>query len=346
MIGYGRRVLEPREATVSLRFSLPFFRVTGSDPHEVEILAREGITLRDFANPDTRIRHRASIELLERGLVRYGPLLGLHAAERCEAGDFDALEYASRSCANLREANECSRRYMYLMHGAQEIRLIEEGDLAIWQQRITDDVPQPPAANDFALASAVVYARRYTGKPCRHIEVHFQHAVPTDMAEYVRFFGDARFRMGMPCNALIFERSQLDLPMSHAHPALHQAFEMHARALLERLKRTEGVSGRVRQLLVDQLRGGDVSMPTIARRLAMSVATLRRRLAEEGTSHTEILDDVRAELAQKYLLDPSLAISEVAFLLGFAHVTAFYKAFRRWSKGLTPAEFRAQNQHR
>ena len=91
------------------------------------------------------------------------------------------------------------------------------------------------------------------------------------------------------------------------------------------------------------LAAGDVSMADMARRTAMSVATLRRRLAEEGTSHSQLLDDVRRELAERYLSDRSLAISEVAFLLGFSHVTAFYKAFRRWSRGPTPAAFRAQS---
>jgi AraC-like DNA-binding protein len=73
----------------------------------------------------------------------------------------------------------------------------------------------------------------------------------------------------------------------------------------------------------------------------MSASTLRRRLADEGVTHTELLDDVRRELGEKYLADPRLAISEVAFLLGFSHVTAFYNAFRRW-QGLTPAEYRAR----
>ena len=90
----------------------------------------------------------------------------------------------------------------------------------------------------------------------------------------------------------------------------------------------------------------EATIRTVARRLAMSVATPRRRLGDESTSHSEILDDVRRELAEKYLADMSLAISEVAFLLGFSHVTAFYKAFRRWSQGVTPAEFRAQSQRR
>jgi AraC-like DNA-binding protein len=274
------------------------------------------------------------------------PLLGLKAGERWEPGDFDALEYASRSCATLREAIACSARYMYLMHGAQESVLIEEQDYARWELRISDSVEQLPQANDFALTSAVMYGRRYTGSHGGVKEVHFRHSEPTSMAEYHRIFPGAEIRMGARHNALVFTHGHLDTPMALAHAGLQAAFDLHASMMLERLKRAEGIAGRVRHLLVEQLRADDVSMTTVARQLAMSVATLRRRLSDEGTSHSELLDDVRRELAEKYLADMSLAISEVAFLLGFSHVTAFYKAFRRWSQGMTPAEFRAQTQKR
>jgi AraC-like DNA-binding protein len=326
---------------------IPFLRVTGTAPGDIELLAREGVTPKDFVNPDTRIKHRVMMDLLGATVQRLNdPLLGLRAAARVEAGDFDALEYASRSCATVRQSIACSNRYMYLMHGAQEARLVEQGELAAWELRITDDVEQLPAANDFALASTMWYTRRYTTDHDALREVHFKHSQATDEAEYARVFPGAEIKLGMPHNALVFKRSHLDAPMSLAHPGLQAAFELHASSMLERLKRTVGIGGRVRQLLVEQLRAGDVSMTTVARRLAMSVATLRRRLGEEGTSHSEILDDVRRELAQRYLADVSLAISEVAFLLGFSHVTAFYKAFRRWSQGATPAEFRGQSQRK
>ena len=338
---------ETREATVSLRWALPFLRLTGAHPDDIEAFKREGITLQDFANPDTRIRHRVSMEQLGRAVERTGnPALGLHAGERVEAGDFDVLEYAARACATLRDATHCANRYMYLMHTAQEGRLIEERERAMWQVTTTDDVPQLPAANDFAMSSACTFARRYTGQRWVLLEVHFRHDQPTDMAEYARVFDDAKIKLGMPHNAVVFLPQHLDAPMSSANPGLQAAFEMHASQLLERLKRREGVGGRVRQLLVQQLPAGDVSMASLARSLGMSVATLRRRLGDEGTTHSELLDEVRRELAAKYLTDMRLAISEVAFLLGFSHVTAFYKAFRRWSSGVTPAEFRARAQGR
>jgi AraC-like DNA-binding protein len=128
--------------------------------------------------------------------------------------------------------------------------------------------------------------------------------------------------------------------MLDANPGMRAAYELHASRLLEQLRPSDTLTSRVRQLLVEQLRAGNVGMDTIATKVAMSTSTLRRRLAEEGTTHTTLLDELRSELAEKYLTDPALAIGEIAFLLGFSHVTAFYNAFRRW-RGTTPAEFRA-----
>ncbi|MEY4513300.1 MAG: hypothetical protein RLZZ450_5422 [Pseudomonadota bacterium] len=336
---------EPLETTVSIRWMIPFIRITGAAPGDIKILARENITLRDFVDPDTRISHRAIMELLALAVDRLGdPEIGIRAGERVEPGDYDALEYAARSCANVRDAITCAVRYQHLMHGGQEATLVEKDDVASWEWRITDGVEQLPAANDFALVSSRTMGRLYTGGKSALREVHFLHKEPTSpehMAAYRRVFGEAKLEFDAGHNALVLERAHLDSPMSHAHAGLQAAYEQHVSGLLSRLKRDEGVAGRVRAVLVDQLRAGDFSVNTVARRLAMSVTTLRRRLGEEDTSHREILDEVRRELAQSYLGDASLAISEVAFLLGFSHVTGLYKAFHRWSHGTTPAEFRA-----
>jgi len=340
-------VLAHQETTVSLRWVIPFVRVTGASPDALPILSREGIELKDFANPDTRIRHRAVMELLDAAVRRTGdPLLGLRAGELVEAADFETLGYACQSCANLREAIVCAGRYMVLMHGAQQTRLVETGELAAWEIRITDNVPQLPAANDFALASACWLTRRYTSARKVLREVHFLHSVATDAAAYERVFDGAQIKLGMPHNALVFDRSFLSEPMTLAHPGLKSAFELQAEQRLEKLLRTQTVSGRVRKLIVQYIATGDVKMDVLSRRMAMSVATLRRRLADEGTSHSGLLDEVRSELAHVYLADRTLAITEVAFLLGFAHVTAFYKAFSRWTEGRTPAEVRREAQRR
>ena len=331
-----------REATVPIGWIRPFLRVTTARPEELAGFERAGISLRDLAQPDARVSHRVLMDLLARTIQKSkNPRLGLAAGQLVEPAEIDVLAYAARGCDTLREAIHTANRYMTLMHSALEARLVERSDEALWEIGFVGPVTQVPAANDFILVAACTFARRATGSGGALREVHFQHAEATDAAEYERIFGGAAVKLGMAHNALIFHRSFLDTPILHPSPLLKAAFEVYATELLERLKRGNGVAGRVRELMFAQLSSGELTMPKVARKLGMSVATLRRRLEEEQTSHSDILDEVRRELAEKYLKDMSLAIGEIAFLLGFSHVTAFYKAFRRWFDGKTPAEYRA-----
>lgn len=71
----------------------------------------------------------------------------------------------------------------------------------------------------------------------------------------------------------------------------------------------------------------------------MSDRSLQRALADEGLTLKAVVDDARAALARRHLEDSRLAIGEVGLLLGFQEVSAFYRAFRRWT-GTTPLDFR------
>ena len=82
--------------------------------------------------------------------------------------------------------------------------------------------------------------------------------------------------------------------------------------------------------------------PAIARALGMNVSTMRRRLAREATSFREIAHDIHYETARHLIRDSALALTEVASMLGYAELSVFSRAFRRWS-GLSPSEWRERN---
>ena len=81
------------------------------------------------------------------------------------------------------------------------------------------------------------------------------------------------------------------------------------------------------------------SLPEVAKRLGVSDRTLHRRLADEGTSHSELLDEARRERAMILLADRSLSAAEISFLLGYSEPGAFFRAFKRWT-GKTPGAYR------
>ena len=86
---------------------------------------------------------------------------------------------------------------------------------------------------------------------------------------------------------------------------------------------------------------GKARLPEIARQFNMSPSTLARRLASEGLTFAQILEELRLGLAVVYLQEADLPVSEVAWLLGYQEVSAFTHAFRRWT-GKTPRETRVQ----
>jgi AraC-like DNA-binding protein len=333
---------QPSERSLSIRLLRPYARVTSGDASLLFALQRSGVGPGELGDPETRLPHRTVMTLLQELVAaKNDASIGLRAGCGVEPGDFDTLEYAARSCADLRGAIGCLSRYMCVLNEAAHIDLNEEGDRATWEFRIVDGVQQVPAANDFVVACGITFSRMYADLPAQPLEAHLMHLHATDAPLYARVCGP-NVKLGMPHNALVFPRSLLDLPMRRADANVSMEFEARTREIADRLRVQQGVAARVREIVFARLRTGQSTMDSVAAAMAVSVATLRRRLAEEGTTHSEILDGVRRDLAMLYLSDSRMPIREIAFLLGYAQAKAFHNAFRRWTAGRTPADYRAQ----
>ncbi|WP_169928622.1 helix-turn-helix transcriptional regulator [Labilithrix luteola] len=87
--------------------------------------------------------------------------------------------------------------------------------------------------------------------------------------------------------------------------------------------------------------GEPITIARIARDLALTPRTLQRHLVKEGTGYQPLLDDVRRTTAQRLLTATDLGDAEIAFLLGFAELNSFTRAFRGW-EGTTPRLWRAR----
>ena len=98
---------------------------------------------------------------------------------------------------------------------------------------------------------------------------------------------------------------------------------------------------RIENAIAPLLPHGVPSVGDIASRLGMSGRTLARRLAAEGLTFKAVLGNLRSQLAEKYLSEPALSISEIAWLLGYEENTSFTHAFKRWT-GKSPREARSE----
>ena len=101
----------------------------------------------------------------------------------------------------------------------------------------------------------------------------------------------------------------------------------------------DNVVDQLRGRLADLLARGEANADYACRALKLSRRTLQRRLKAEKTSFQKVLQEVRAELAVRYLRDRRLKALEVAMLLGYNNISSFTTAFKSWYD-MPPAEYR------
>lgn len=312
----------------------------GVDPRELQRLT--GFDAASAEDPDARIPLAQEESLWDEAARLSGDEdFGLHAAERLKPGAFDVLDYAVRTAPTLRQALERLARYNRLEHDAAVFTLHDRGLHTRVEHGFGGLGGPCRHAAEFTLASHLTIGSQITGTRLFPTAVDFRHARPASTTEHVRLFG-VEPRFSCEVNALEWESSVLERSVTSADPGLSRVIERQAQAMLAaRPEPMTSYTERVRQLLTTALAqgGGEATLKSLASRLKMSERSLQRRLTDEGVTFDEVLDGLRRELSLRYLADPKLAISEVAYLLGYSEPSPFHRAFRRWT-GTTPSEAR------
>jgi AraC-like DNA-binding protein len=114
--------------------------------------------------------------------------------------------------------------------------------------------------------------------------------------------------------------------------------ESHARHLLS-CPPDGDFTVAVREVIRGTRQTGWLSIDRVAALAGMSVRTLQRRLAKEDTVFSELVDEMRVELAVEMLKNTEGSVAAIASATGYLAVENFIRAFKRWT-GKTPAEFR------
>jgi AraC-like DNA-binding protein len=130
----------------------------------------------------------------------------------------------------------------------------------------------------------------------------------------------------------VFAANDLSVPIHSADVHLLKILKVFSEeALNQRKTPPTPTRAEVEKVLLEVLPKGNATVSNVATALGMSVRSLARRLNEEGTSYTEVLDGLRRELAMRYVDDKTLGVSQIAWLLGYSEVSSFNHAFRRWT---------------
>lgn len=195
--------------------------------------------------------------------------------------------------------------------------------------------------HEFALTVGNRVLCKATGKSLIPLSVCFSHSDLYASGVYARYFGEANIKFDQASNSLEYPAWVYRLPLITANRLLYDTLvDSLARKIINYGKLL--VSDRVIKELMKADPEVPITIENVASTLSLSVRGLRRRLAEEGQSFTE----VRLKFSEgkaKYLLSRTgLSLSEIAYEIGYSDATAFSRAFKRWS-GMTPLSYREEH---
>ena len=311
--------------------------------HEPEaVFDSTGVKPAQFADPDTKISYLAAGLLLERCVTATGCRhFGLLVGKRAGPSSLGVAGFLLRSAPDVGTGLRDLVQHLDLHDRGGVPTLSSRGDTT--QLGYAIHQPGTKAADqiyDLSIAVGCNMLRSLCGEKCNPTEVLLSHPAPQDQEPYRRFFR-APFRFNADQNAVTFPTRWLDQRIPGADPLLHRHLEQEA-AVLHDLQKVDIVS-ELRGLLRMSLMTGKNTAGDIARQLCVHERTLNRRLREEGTSFQRELNNIRYAMARQYLAESTMPIARIAAVLTYADVSAFSRAFKRWS-GMTPAEWRSRNE--
>ncbi|MEP7210036.1 MAG: AraC family transcriptional regulator [Alphaproteobacteria bacterium] len=295
-----------------------------------------------LVEPDRYLPLRAFIESQEIAAKRLGrPDFGLMFGSRQNLSALGALSIAILNAPTVREAIDICTRYLHIHNPAATMTL----------------TPRPRSPNDFLslslalgrpiacdqnseriIASFNMALGQIGGPDYRPHEVWFTHKPLSPLSVYRRHFGVTP-QFGKPTCGIAIARKLLDAWQPGRSPQLRQIAESYLHSIAP--PRAATFSFRVANVIRTLLRGGACSPEQAADALGIHARTLQRRLKVENSSFEKIKDDVRREMAEALLAQPSVSLSQIAHMLDYANSSAFSKSARRWFDE-TPRAHRAR----
>ncbi|MDX1757940.1 MAG: AraC family transcriptional regulator ligand-binding domain-containing protein [Marinobacter sp.] len=278
-----------------------------------------------------------------------------HAAERC-TGDpgfglkvgaeftpmsFSGVGFALQSAATLREAVAMAQRFQRLISDGGRFQVLA-GNTATWlvYHPRQGKLAFSPHQIEAVLAAVVGFASWVTGARMKPLRVQFsQPRLGPPQGYETAFHSPVDFEQAF--SGVLVDNEILDQPLPQADPQLAQVHTRYTTARLAALSMNSASVPELQRWLAARLGPVLPRRAEAAEALGISERTLARRLRDQGQTFDNLLDEVRRQRALQAVAETTAPLPEIAESLGFAEVSTFYRAFRRWT-GLPPVRWRKQ----
>lgn len=301
-----------------------------------------GLSLDTLSDPDLRIPASIHYQLWQHAEdVTGDAAVGLHVGEIVDPDRMGLLGHVFFNCDTLGEAATQYVRLHRLINESVSLHFETRDELAILTWQVDQPGQYCRQDMDRTLAAAVSRARHFIHPQLDIAWVRVGHQEPDYAGEYRRIL-DCPITFNEPEMTLAFSAHYLSRPIPHRNPYIHSVMLRQVNALLAKVQTRRRFSRKVRRLISQQMASERIDADSLAHQLHMSRQTLYRRLKKEGMSFQELVEHVRKDKALRYVASDRYALGEIAFLLGFSELSAFSRAFKRWT-GESPAQYRARH---
>jgi AraC-like DNA-binding protein len=273
------------------------------------------------------------------GQASRDPAIGLKLGTEPRIERYDPIAIAAVSARSFRDALQRLARYKQLTC-PEKLHVSERGDECRVQFKwLLAHETEPSALVDVCFARVLSIARRGTGEPVTPRRLEFRGAIGNRRMYEAHFGCPAKFDARE--NTIVFAKPDLDRPFLTHNPDLFATVAPQLEAELKQALASKAIGEQVKGILKPLLAGRRPGIEDVARELRTSARTLQRRLAEDGATFQQLMQEARRELARHYLLHSSLELNETAYLLGYQDAHSFFRAFHGW-EGSSPGEWRAR----
>lgn len=274
--------------------------------------------------------------------LSYDPRLPIRVGKSLHLSSYGLYGFALMCSPTVRSSFEFAVRYHRLATPIFEIAWEIRGGHFVWtfpdEHRRAYTRPQKIFLLLQQLAQHVTHVKdiAHADRQPIHIKVALDPIEPHSLLE--QEFG-CPVSFSAEQTEITYEMSILDDRPPLTNPVTHAMLRESCEALIGPVPENGGLAGQVSRVFMEST-ASFPSMDLVAARLALTPRTLRRRLTQEGTSYSQLLDQVRNDLARQYLDASTFTVDDIAELLGFFDAANFRSSFKRWN-GRTPSEYRA-----
>lgn len=307
-----------------------------ADPHQ--ILQEVGLSAEKISDPDALISASAFVDALQLASIKtQRDDFGLQLGIRQDINMLGPIGLLARQCSTAKEALTVISRYINLHNPGAAIELQSASNKSLLcYDDITGGRPRNPQLCDLALAVGCQIIGLFVQKSWRPDAVFFIHKEPINRKQYQQFF-NAPLHFNQEIYAVKFDSSLLDIKISDCDERLKEFFQNYVDELEKTHK--ENITSVVEHLIRSLLSSGYCNEQHIANILQITPRTLQRRLKDQNTTFKILLNNIRLQLAQQYLLESDIAFTEISHSLGYSELSAFTRFFKR-ETGLSPSNYK------